>query len=155
MCPAKKDCFNIRNKDGSKEKVQKTLLFGHYFSNICQFQGRISKFEIGFSTFVLQQKKKQKKNFMVPFSWMGFNCLKATATSRRLFTLYHKVPRNFWYSLYRPRKNERLSQPWSHPVVLNTGLLDWKSSALTTRPLLTSLSELYFKFRVFILLVQS
>ena len=28
------------------------------------------------------------------------------------------------YSFYRPRKDERLSQPWSHPVVLNTGPLD-------------------------------
>ena len=27
-----------------------------------------------------------------------------------------------------PQKDERLSQPWSHPVVLNTGPLDWESS---------------------------
>ena len=67
---------------------------------------------------------------------MGFNCLKATATSRRQFTFYHSVPRNSWYSFYRPRKDERLSRPWSHPVVLNTGPLDWESSALTTWPLL-------------------
>ena len=65
---------------------------------------------------------------------MGFNCLKATATSRRQFTFYHSVPRNFWYSFYRPQKDERLSRPWSHPVVLNMGPLDWKSSTLTTRP---------------------
>ena len=39
-----------------------------------------------------------------------------------------------WYSFYQPRKDERLSRPWSHPVVLNTGPLDWESSALTTRP---------------------
>ena len=65
---------------------------------------------------------------------MGFNCLKATATSRRQFTFYHSVPRNSWYSFYRPQKDERLSRPWSHPVVLNTGLLDWESSALNTRP---------------------
>ena len=64
--------------------------------------------------------------------WMGFNCLKATATSRRQFTFYHSVPRNSWYSFYRPRKDERLSRPWSHPVVLITGPLDWESSALTT-----------------------
>ena len=38
------------------------------------------------------------------------------------------------YSFHRPRNDERLSQPCSHPVVLNTGPLDWKSSALTTRP---------------------
>ena len=67
---------------------------------------------------------------------MGFNCLKATATSRREFTFYHSVPRNFWYSFYRPHKDERLSQPWSHPVVLNVEPLDWESSTLTTRPLL-------------------
>ena len=69
---------------------------------------------------------------MVPFLWIGFNCLKA----RRHFTFYHSVPRNSRYSFYRPRKNERLSRPWSHSVVLNTGLLDWECSALTTRPLL-------------------
>ena len=67
---------------------------------------------------------------------MGFNCLKATATLRRQFTFYHSVPRNSWYSFYQPRKDERLSWPWSHPVVLNMGLLDWESSALTTRLLL-------------------
>ena len=44
------------------------------------------------------------------------------------------VPSNSWYSLCRPRKDERLSRPWSHPVVLNTEPLDWESSALTTRP---------------------
>ena len=57
-------------------------------------------------------------------------------TSRGQFTFDHWVPRNSWYSLYRPWKNERLSPPWSHPVVLNMGPLDWKSIALTTRPLL-------------------
>ena len=46
------------------------------------------------------------------------------------------VPRNSWYSFYRPRKDERLSRPWSHSMVLNTGPLDWETSILTTRPLL-------------------
>ena len=64
-----------------------------------------------------------KKELYGPFLWMGFSCLKARA-------------RNSWYSFYRPRKDERLSLPWSHPVVLNTGPLDLESSALTTRPLL-------------------
>ena len=78
-----------------------------------------------------------KKKLYGPFLlWMGFNCLKATATSRRQFTFYHSVPRNSWYSFYQPRKDERLSRPWSHPVVLIMGPLDWESSALTTRPLL-------------------
>ena len=65
-----------------------------------------------------------------------------TATSRRQFTFHHSVPRNSWYSFYRPRKDERLSRPWNHPVVLNTGLLDWESSTLTTRPTLVKTSML-------------
>ena len=77
---------------------------------------------------------------------MGFNCLKAKTTSRRQFTLYHSVPRNSWYSFYRPQKDERLSRPWSHPVVLDTGLLDWESSALTTRPLLLLTDKLECKW---------
>ena len=79
-------------------------------------------------------KKKTLKLYGPFLLWMGFNCLKATATSRRQFIFYHSVPRNSWYSFYRPRKDERLSRPWSHPVVLITGPLDWESSALTTRP---------------------
>ena len=58
---------------------------------------------------------------MAPFLWMVFNCLKVTATLSRQFTFYHSVPRNSWYSFYRPRKDERLIRSWSHPVVLNTG----------------------------------
>ena len=38
------------------------------------------------------------------------------------------ISRNSWYSFHRPRKDERLSQPYSHPVVLNTGPLDLESS---------------------------
>ena len=38
-----------------------------------------------------------------------------------------EIPSNSWYSFY---------QPWSHPVVLNMGPLDWESSTLTTRLLL-------------------
>ena len=45
------------------------------------------------------------------------------------------VSRHSWYSFYQPQKDERLSLPWSHPVVLNRGHLDWESSALTTWPL--------------------
>ena len=33
--------------------------------------------------------KKKKKQLYGPFLWMGFNCLKARATSRRQFTFYH------------------------------------------------------------------
>ena len=46
---------------------------------------------------VLKNLKENK--FYGPFLWMGFNCLKATATSRRHFTFHHSVPRNSWYSL--------------------------------------------------------
>ena len=58
------------------------------------------------------------------------------ATSRRQFTFNHESPRTSWYSFDGPQKDERLSRPCSHPVVLNMGPLDWASSALTTRPFL-------------------
>ena len=45
-------------------------------------------------------------------------------------------PQEFLVLLYQPWKDERLSRPWSHLVLLNTGPPDWESSALTTRPLL-------------------
>ena len=56
--------------------------------------------------------------------WMRFNCLEATEPLR---------DRNSWCSFDQPRKDKRLSQPWSHSGVLDTGRVDWKSSALTTR----------------------
>ena len=37
-------------------------------------------------------------------------------------------PRNSSHSFYQTRKDERLSQPWGHPVVLNLGPLDWLNS---------------------------
>ena len=80
------------------------------------FKDELSK-PISLLTKTLTLKKKQLYG---PFLWMGFNCLKARATSRRQFTFYHEVPRNFWYSYCQPWEDERLTQPWSHPVVLNT-----------------------------------
>ena len=59
------------------------------------------------------------------------------ATTRRQFSFYHKVPRNCWYSYDWLEKDERLSRPWYHPVILNSGSLDWDCSTLTTRPLLS------------------
>ena len=45
-----------------------------------------------------------------------------------------QISRRSWCLFDRPRKDERLSRPWSHPVVMNPGPLDWESSTLTTRP---------------------
>ena len=57
------------------------------------------------------------------------------AITRTPFTFYHSVPWSFWYTVDRRWKDERLSWPWSYPVTLNPGPLDWESSTLTTRPL--------------------
>ena len=82
--------------------------------------------------------EQKKKTTLWPLFMDGrFKCLKASEpTTRRQFTFYHWVPRNSWYSFKRARKGERLSWPWTYPVVFNTGPLDWESSALTTRQLL-------------------
>ena len=68
-----------------------------------------SDFQYGFSssqsTAYLLTVVSFKKKLYGPFLWMGFNCLKATATSRRQFTFYHSVPRNSWNSFYQPQKD--------------------------------------------------
>ena len=61
------------------------------------------------------------------------------ASTRRQFHFYCSVPRSSRNWTDRPRKDERLSWPCSHPVVLNPGLLDWESGTLTTRSLLHEL----------------
>lgn len=48
-----------------------------------------------------------------------------------------------WYSFDQRRKDESLSRPWSHPTVLNSGLVDWESRALTTRPFRPLLHIMY------------
>ena len=37
-------------------------------------------------------------------------------------TSNHHLPKSFWYSSDRTRKDERLSQPWSHEMVLKLKL---------------------------------
>ena len=46
------------------------------------------------------------------------------------------VSRSSWYLFNQLKKGKSLNLPWSHPLVLNLKPLDWKASALTTRPLL-------------------
>ena len=71
---------------------------------------------------------------------MEFNCLKATEALREdslLFTAKSPgVPCVHLDSFDQPQKDEKLSQLWNHPMVLNLGLPDWDSSILTIRPLL-------------------
>ena len=72
---------------------------------------------------------------------MGFNSLKATEPLQSdslllLFTTqFPGFPGTHLIDL------GRLSQPWSHQVVLNLGPLNWESSALTTRSLIRSLTK--------------
>ena len=79
------------------------------------------------------------KNFIAPFFMDGVQLPQGYSHFEEAVYFLPLSSQIFWYSLYRPRKDERLSRPWSHPVVLSTGPLDWESSALTTRPLLCKL----------------
>ena len=92
----------------------------------------------------LLYSEPESKNSIVSFYGWGSTTsrLKPFRGGSLLFST--KFPRNSlnflppssWYSFYRPRKDEWLSRPCSHPVVLNTRSVDWESSALTTRPFL-------------------
>ena len=57
---------------------------------------------------------KERKTLYGPFSWMGFNCLKAKKSLRRQFTCHHLVPSSTWNSFHKSPKDGTLSQPWSH-----------------------------------------
>ena len=90
------------------------------------------------------------KNFNTAlfYGW-GSTALRLDRTTlRRQFTFYHSLPRNSWYSIYRPLKDKSLSRLWTQQVVLNTGNLDWESNALTTRSLHHKLYKFWNKYLV-------
>ena len=77
----------------------------------------------------------KKPQLYGPFLWMTFNCLKATEPLRGgslLFTSkFPETPGTYLIDVRRMKGCD--------PVILNTGSLDWESSALTTWPLLHKL----------------
>ena len=58
---------------------------------------------------------------MALFYGCGLTVSRLQSHSRRQITFYHSVLKISWYSFNQPRDDERLSQPWNHPVVLNLG----------------------------------
>ena len=48
-CPGKKDCVSMRNKDASKEKVQKKLLLANISEIYTNFMAEFPSLKIGFS----------------------------------------------------------------------------------------------------------
>ena len=81
-----------------------------------------------------QLKNFKKKNTFF-FFWMGFNCLKARAISRRQFILPLSSQKFLVLTL---SKDERLSWPWSHPVV-------WTRDPWTENPVPSPLGQCYIK----------
>ena len=61
---------------------------------------------------------------------MGLNCLKVAEPLLGDSLLFTAKSPGVPYTFDRPRKDERLSRPWIHPVVLNPGPLSWEPSAL-------------------------
>ena len=53
----KKECVSIRNKDGSKEKVQKRLLLANISEIYGSFNAEFPSLKIGFYTFAVLQPK--------------------------------------------------------------------------------------------------
>ena len=74
--------------------------------------------------YIIGQRKLLYKT-LLPLFMDGLQLSQGYRTTRnRLFTFYHSGPKGSWYSLIRPWKDEKLSWPWSHPLVLNMGPLD-------------------------------
>ena len=74
-----------------------------------------------------------KKNFTAPFNKWGSTDLELQGHYKETVYFLPLSPQKFLVPFDQPRKGERLSQPCSHPVVLNTGPQpqDWESIALT------------------------
>ena len=95
----------------------------------CLFNGFMGKLKLGIVAFLDFVDLWWVYDFLKlygPFLWMGSTASRLEATwggGSLLFTFkFPEIPGI--YPFYRPRKNERLSRPWSHTVVLNTGPLD-------------------------------
>ena len=82
-----------------------------------------------------------KKNFTALFYWWSSiaSRLEPLRGGSLFLAVSSSLHRNPWYLFYRPRKDERLIRPWRHPVVLNTGPLDWESSVFPLRTILLHL----------------
>ena len=91
---------NSRSSSRSKYANQR---FVHLFMLCCFFQGFYNQLIFFFlfhcvAKFTNSRNDDKKKNFKFygPFLSMGFNWLKATATSRRQFTFYHSLKLSCW-----------------------------------------------------------
>ena len=88
---------------------------------------------------------------------MGFNCLKATGLQSHFEETLYFLPFSSQDLLVLVESTSggwRLSQPWSYPVVLNLGPLDWESTAITTRPLLHCFVRFVEKYSQISLLID-
>ena len=76
-----------------------------------------------------------KKNFIAPFYGWGSTVSRLQSHYKEAVYFLPVSSQTLLVLIWSTSEGYRLSRPWSHPMVLNTGLLDWESSALTTRKL--------------------
>ena len=93
---------------------------------------KIHSYQIFYFLFFLLKKQ----NFMATFYRWGSTALRLDPLRGDSLLFTTKFPEIPGTPFCWPRKDEKLSCSWSHPMVLNMGHLHWESSTLTTRPLL-------------------
>ena len=73
------------------------------------------------------------KNFMNPFYGCGSTVSRLQSHYKEIVYFLPVSSQKFLVLIWSTSEEWKgeLSQPWSHPVVLNTGPLDWESSTLT------------------------
>ena len=84
--------------------------------------------------------RKLKKNLMAPFFMDGVQLPQGYNHFEEAVYFLPFSSQKFLVLILSTLEEWKLSRPWSHPVVLNTGPLDWEFSALTTRLLLHELN---------------
>ena len=85
------DKFKVDLKNSLRVRsVSFYMVFEEIFPHVLQRHALIKQkvSRVNHAPYV-KKTKQNKKQLYGPFLWMGFNCLRARATSRRQFTFYH------------------------------------------------------------------
>ena len=132
-------CKNITTKMAFLESPLITLIRKIKKSN--QIDISIMFCELRFGKFLIIKKNKcdifLKKNISWPLFMDTIQLPQGwRATTRRQVTFNHKSREGSSNWVDQLQKDEKLSWHWSHSEVLRPEQMNWKSSILTTRPLI-------------------
>ena len=117
-------------------RVFKTIKFVYFrqsWGHVLELHVKAKSCLIFPASAIFQQKIWKKTwNFMVHLYQWRLTVSRLRSHNKETVLFVPLSLTSSWYSCDWPRKVHRLNKPWSHPVFLNLGSLDWESSTQTT-----------------------